>query len=67
MSARPAGHDPAMGRWDDDDDWVGTPPEGRHSRSQAKPEHWNGLWKLTALSAAVLVVLGVFLAVAILS
>jgi hypothetical protein len=56
-----------MGRWDDDDDWVGTPPEGRHSRAQAKPEHWNDLWKLTALSAAVLVVLGVILAVAILS
>jgi hypothetical protein len=24
----------------DDDDWVGTPPEGRHSRDRAKPEFW---------------------------
>jgi hypothetical protein len=56
-----------MARWDDDDDWVGTPPEGRHSREQAKPEHWNQLWKLTALSAGIAVVLGVILALAILT
>lgn len=29
-----------MGAWDDDD-WVGEPPEGRHSRERAKPEHWR--------------------------
>ena len=27
-------------RFEDDDDWVGTPPEGRHSRDRAKPEFW---------------------------
>jgi hypothetical protein len=27
-------------RWDDDD-WVGEPPEGRHTRDRAKPEFWN--------------------------
>ena len=26
---------------DDDDDWVGEPPEGRHTRDQAKPEAWR--------------------------
>ena len=26
--------------WDDDDDWVGEPPEGRHSRDRAKPGFW---------------------------
>lgn len=26
---------------DEDDDWVGTPPEGRHSRDRAKPECWR--------------------------
>ena len=26
---------------DDDDDWVGEPPEGRHSRDRAKPEFWR--------------------------
>ena len=25
----------------DEDDWVGEPPEGRHPRSKAKPEHWR--------------------------
>lgn len=25
---------------DDDDDWVGTPPEGRYSRDRAKPDFW---------------------------
>lgn len=24
----------------DDDDWVGTPPEGRHTRDQAQPAFW---------------------------
>jgi hypothetical protein len=25
----------------DDDDWVGTPPEGHHTRDQADPAHWT--------------------------
>ncbi|MCW3011522.1 MAG: hypothetical protein JWO90_1926 [Solirubrobacterales bacterium] len=25
---------------DDDDDWVGTPPEGRHARDRAQPAFW---------------------------
>jgi hypothetical protein len=25
---------------DDDDDWVGEPPEGHYSRDRAKPEFW---------------------------
>ncbi len=28
-----------MSGWDDDD-WVGEPPEGRHSRDRAKPGFW---------------------------
>lgn len=24
----------------DDEDWVGTPPEGRHSRDRANPGFW---------------------------
>ena len=27
--------------WDDDDDWVGEPPEGRHSADRANPEFWR--------------------------
>jgi hypothetical protein len=26
---------------DDDDDWVGEPPEGHYSRDRAKPEFWR--------------------------
>ena len=29
-----------MSRFDDDDDWVGTPPEGRYTRDRAHPEFW---------------------------
>ena len=29
-------------QYDDDDDWVGEPPEGRHSRSQSNPGFWQG-------------------------
>lgn len=25
---------------DDDDDWVGTPPEGRYTADRAKPAFW---------------------------
>jgi hypothetical protein len=24
----------------DDEDWVGVPPEGRHSRDRARPDFW---------------------------
>lgn len=27
---------------DDDEDWVGTPPEGRYSRDRADPGFWRG-------------------------
>jgi hypothetical protein len=26
---------------DDDDDWVGEPPEGHYTRDRAKPEFWR--------------------------
>ena len=26
-----------MSGWDDDDDWVGEPPEGRYTRDRADP------------------------------
>ena len=29
----------------DDDDWVGEPPEGRHTRDQAKPDFWRNQWQ----------------------
>jgi hypothetical protein len=27
--------------WDEDDDWVGEPPEGRYTRDRAKPDFWK--------------------------
>jgi hypothetical protein len=27
--------------WDDDDDWVGEPPEGRYTRDRADPDFWR--------------------------
>jgi hypothetical protein len=35
----PAGTFNGMSSWDDDD-WTGTPPEGRHDRSRANPGFW---------------------------
>ena len=50
----------------DDDDWVGTPPEGRHSRDRADPDFWNRQWQVRAIAAGVLLVLLVILLFAIL-
>jgi len=41
--------------WDDDDDWVGEPPEGRHSDDRARPEFWR-LQRPPEIVAAVVVV-----------
>ena len=40
-----------MSAWDDD--WVGEPPEGRHSRDRARPDFWRNHWQ-EALAGAVL-------------
>jgi hypothetical protein len=41
----------------DDDDWVGTPPEGRHSRERANPGYWNRSWPMAAAAGAALFLL----------
>ncbi len=41
----------------DEDDWVGTPPEGHHSRDKADPDFWRAEWPKYALGAGVLVAL----------
>jgi hypothetical protein len=45
-----------MAGWDDDEDWVGEPPEGRYSRDRAKPEYWRGIPPVAAVGAAGVVV-----------
>ena len=39
----------------DDDDWVGTPPEGHYTRDRAKPDFWRSQWQAGAVGAGVLV------------
>jgi hypothetical protein len=49
----------------DDDDWVGTPPEGRYTRDRANPGFWANQWP-AAVGGAVLFVLVVVLVVILL-
>jgi hypothetical protein len=48
-----------MAGYDDDEDWVGTPPEGRYTRDRAKPEFW---WnqrppRITAVGLAIVILI----------
>jgi hypothetical protein len=52
--------------WDDDDDWVGEPPEGRHSRDRARPDFWRTQRAPELVAAAVLVAIVVLVVVLIL-
>jgi hypothetical protein len=48
----------------DEDDWVGEPPEGRHSRDRAKPDFWRSQWQaIVATSLVGLVVIAALLIV----
>lgn len=44
-----------MPSWDDEDDWVGEPPEGRYSRDRAKPEFWRQPWPLASIGLAIVI------------
>ena len=51
---------------DDDDDRVGTPPEGRYSRDRADPEFWWRQRPIAFGGAALVVVVIVVLVIALL-
>jgi hypothetical protein len=53
-------------RWDDDEDWVGEPPEGRHARERAKPDFWRGQRPLGLAAAGIGLVLLVLVVVVLL-
>ena len=53
--------------WDDDDDWVGEPPEGRHTRDRAKPEFWKTQRPPGTLVGAFVLVIIVLIVVLLLS
>jgi hypothetical protein len=41
----------------DDDDWVGEPPEGHHTREQSNPGFWAGQWQGPAIGGAAILLL----------
>ena len=43
--------------WDDDDDWVGEPPEGHYTGDRAKPEFWRQPWPWAGAGFALLLVI----------
>jgi hypothetical protein len=51
--------------WDDEDDWVGEPPEGRHSADRSDPGYW---WRHRPpdIVAGMLVVVLIVLALVVL-
>ncbi|MGI8512298.1 MAG: hypothetical protein ACR2NH_06680 [Solirubrobacteraceae bacterium] len=52
---------------DDDDDWTGTPPEGRHSADRARPDFWANQRPVSFVGAGILIVLVVIAIVVLLS
>ena len=51
----------------DDDDWVGTPPEGHYSRDRAKPEFWRDQRPILVAGVGLVVVLVILAVVLLLS
>ncbi len=50
----------------DDDDWVGTPPEGRYSASRANPGFWRNQPVAAAAGAILFVLVVIVLLLALL-
>jgi hypothetical protein len=50
----------------DEDDWVGTPPEGRYTRDRADPDFWRNQWQPAAAGAVLFVLIVVVLLLALL-
>jgi hypothetical protein len=51
----------------DDDDWVGTPPEGRYTRDRAKPEFWARQRPIVPAAVGIVIVVAAILLIALLS
>jgi hypothetical protein len=56
-----------MSPYDDDDDWVGEPPEGRYTRDRAKPEFWADRKPVSFVAGGIALVLLIVLLVALLT
>jgi len=48
---------------EEDENWVGTPPEGFHSRDKADPDFWKAEWPKYAMGAGVLMALVVIVVI----
>ncbi len=46
-----------MSPYEDDDDWVGEPPEGHHTRDRSKPDFWRQPWPWAGAGTALLIVI----------
>src|SRR3954451_19338115 len=55
-----------MSPTDDEDDWVGTPPEGHYTRDRAKPEFWWRQKPIVPAFVGIVVVVVVILIVVLL-
>ena len=51
---------------DDDDDWVGEPPEGRYTRDRAKPDFWRTQRPPQIMAAGLLLIAVVIVLVLVL-
>jgi hypothetical protein len=50
----------------DEDDWVGEPPEGHHSRERSNPAFWRNQWQASAAGAVLFVLVVIVLLIALL-
>jgi hypothetical protein len=50
----------------DEDDWVGEPPEGHHSRERANPGFWRNQWQASAAGAVLFVLIVIVVLIALL-
>ena len=48
---------------DDDEDWVGEPPEGRYSADRAKPDFWRSQWPVSLTAVGIFVVIAILVIV----
>lgn len=52
--------------FDEDDDWVGEPPEGRYTRDRAKPEFWADKKPVSFVAAGIALVVVVLVLIVML-
>jgi hypothetical protein len=51
---------------EDDEDWVGTPPEGRYSRDRADPSFWLRQRPVSIAAAGIVLVIVIIVIVVVL-